>query len=188
MPIAVVVSLIAFVALAVVFVAVLRRTGTLLAAARRDAAFQGAVAEFAVRIDGAIGAVVARVDGVRRHQVDAGIIAADLGSVREVLEREIEAARRLPASDGRPDPRAGLATEIERAVRALDMVAHGCTLIAASQGRNGELEAQTSIKRGYLNLIHAREAIARLAVDATMGPRRSGTDARGSSTTSDRWA
>ena len=27
-----------------------------------------------------------------------------------------------------------------------------------------ELEAQTSIKRGYLNLIHAREAIARNAV------------------------
>ena len=26
-----------------------------------------------------------------------------------------------------------------------------------------ELEAQTSIKRGYLNLIHAREAIGRLA-------------------------
>ena len=29
-----------------------------------------------------------------------------------------------------------------------------------------ELEAQTSIKRGYLNLIHAREAIARYALEA----------------------
>ena len=29
-----------------------------------------------------------------------------------------------------------------------------------------ELEAQTSIKRGYLNLLHAREAIARHALEA----------------------
>ena len=33
-----------------------------------------------------------------------------------------------------------------------------------------ELEAQTSIKRGYLNLLHAREAIARHAVGAANTP------------------
>ena len=32
------------------------------------------------------------------------------------------------------------------------------------RGGARELEAQTSIKRGYLNLIHAREAIARQAI------------------------
>ena len=31
------------------------------------------------------------------------------------------------------------------------------------RGGARELEAQTSIKRGYLNLLHAREAIAREA-------------------------
>ena len=40
-----------------------------------------------------------------------------------------------------------------------------------------ELEAQTSIKRGYLNLIHAREAIARNAARGA-GARDSKTKAQ----------
>jgi hypothetical protein len=46
------------------------------------------------------------------------------------------------------------------------MIAHGCTLMASASRPNAELEAQTSIKRGYLNLIHAREAMLRLASEA----------------------
>ena len=42
------------------------------------------------------------------------------------------------------------------------MVEHGATILASVRRGQRELEAQTSIKRGYLNLIHAREAIARL--------------------------
>ena len=47
------------------------------------------------------------------------------------------------------------------------MVEHG-TDDPGRRSRRGarELEAQTSIKRGYLNLIHAREAIARHALEA----------------------
>jgi hypothetical protein len=45
------------------------------------------------------------------------------------------------------------------------MASHGCTLMAAASGRHRELEAQTAIKRGYLNALHAREAIARHADD-----------------------
>ena len=41
------------------------------------------------------------------------------------------------------------------------MVEHGANILASVRGGARELEAQTSIKRGYLNLIHAREAIAR---------------------------
>jgi hypothetical protein len=36
--------------------------------------------------------------------------------------------------------------------------------------RPRELEAETSIKRGYLNLLHAREAIARHALAAAKLP------------------
>jgi hypothetical protein len=64
--------------------------------------------------------------------------------------------------DRRPD----LVHELDRAGRALEMIGHGCTLMAAASRPNAELEAQTSIKRGYLNLIHAREAIGRLATEA----------------------
>ena len=60
--------------------------------------------------------------------------------------------------------------ELERAERALAMVDHGATILAQVRRRGRELEAQTSIKRGYLNLIHAREAIARHAARGR-GPR-----------------
>ena len=46
------------------------------------------------------------------------------------------------------------------------MVEHGAAILAQVRRGGRELEAQTSIKRGYLNLIHAREAIARHAARA----------------------
>ena len=63
----------------------------------------------------------------------------------------------------RSSPRpSSLTTELDRAARAADMAEHG--LNALSTGTRGrDLEAQTSLKRGALNLRHAREAIARLA-------------------------
>ena len=57
-------------------------------------------------------------------------------------------------------------TTFERAERALAMVDHGAKILAQVRRRGRELEAQTAIKRGYLNLIHAREAILRHAVAA----------------------
>jgi hypothetical protein len=61
---------------------------------------------------------------------------------------------------------------LERAGRALATVEHGTSIMASARGGARELEAQTSIKRGYLNLIHAREAISRQAtrVDALTKP------------------
>ena len=73
------------------------------------------------------------------------------------------------------------------------MVEHGATILASVRRGQRELEAQTSIKRGYLNLIHAREAIARHAaraeaLDPGRSPKRSLAAAgarawRGSATT-----
>ena len=55
-----------------------------------------------------------------------------------------------------------LIAELDRAARAADMAEHG--LNALSSGTRGrDLEAQTSLKRGALNLRHAREAIAGVA-------------------------
>ncbi len=62
--------------------------------------------------------------------------------------------------------RSDLVAELERAERALEMVEHGTTIMLTVRRGPRELEAQTSIKRGYLNLIHAREAFARRALDA----------------------
>jgi hypothetical protein len=46
------------------------------------------------------------------------------------------------------------------------MVDHGATILAQVTRRGREMEAQTSIKRGYLNLVHAREALIRHAARA----------------------
>ena len=62
--------------------------------------------------------------------------------------------------------RSELVADLERAERALGMVEHGASILAAARRGSRELEAQTSIKRGYLNLLHAREAIARHALEA----------------------
>ena len=43
------------------------------------------------------------------------------------------------------------------------MVDHGAKILAQVRRRGRRVEAQTSIKRGYLNLVHAREAIVRHA-------------------------
>ena len=46
------------------------------------------------------------------------------------------------------------------------MVEHGASILVAVRRGNRELEGQTSLKRGYLNLLHARDAIARHAAAA----------------------
>ncbi|HXG40826.1 MAG TPA: hypothetical protein VNJ28_07780, partial [Candidatus Limnocylindrales bacterium] len=61
---------------------------------------------------------------------------------------------------------AAIVAELERAGRALEMVEHGRSILASARRGGRELEAQTSIKRGYLNLLHAREAIRRHAAEA----------------------
>jgi hypothetical protein len=40
------------------------------------------------------------------------------------------------------------------------MIDFGTDLVGNGDGRQRELEAQTAIKRGYLNLLHARQAFA----------------------------
>ena len=61
------------------------------------------------------------------------------------------------------------------------MVEHGAKILAQVRRRGRELEAQTSIKRGYLNLLHAREAIVRHAAaaeDAGARPGRAAGEGR----------
>jgi len=162
-PLGVAVPLVAFVVLAFVFAILLRRAAQLLATARREDTYRSSVRQLAERIDASLGVAVTRVDAVRRHRVGAGEIAADLATAASALEGYADEARQLPHPPRRIDPRARLAAELERAGRAIGTVEHGCGILVAGGGRTSELEAQTAIKRGYLNLIHAREAVSRLA-------------------------
>ena len=46
------------------------------------------------------------------------------------------------------------------------MIQHGCQQSLSGYGRGAELEAQTAVKRGYLNLLHARESLSSHVAEA----------------------
>lgn len=166
---ALVIPLAAFVALAIVFVVVLRRASRALAQTREAERFREAVDDLAGRIDRSLGGVIERVDAVRRHHVAAADIGENVEAASDAVRRYAEEAGRLAGPVPADEVRANLLAELDRAGRALEMVAHGCALLDLSAGGPRELEAQTAIKRGYLNALHAREAIARHAADLASG-------------------
>ncbi len=59
---------------------------------------------------------------------------------------------------------AAFTVELERAVRAAELVGHGLDALVADRGGR-DLEAQTSLKRGTLNLRHATEAASRIVAE-----------------------
>jgi hypothetical protein len=128
------------------------------------------VTDLGDRITTSLGGVIDRVDAVRRHQVPPQAIEANLTAGSDAMTRYTDEVRGLRAPSAVAVKQDGLIAELERAGRALDMVVHGCGLMASQPGPARELEAQTSIKRGYLNLIHARESIARLAAEVAAAP------------------
>jgi hypothetical protein len=124
------------------------------------------VKDIATRVDAQIEAAAGRIDAVRHHQAGPELINQSVVDATEALERFSDEARALKVPRRAQAIRDDLVAELERASRALGMVEHGANMLASSRRGSRELEAQTSIKRGYLNLIHAREAIARQAVRA----------------------
>lgn len=167
---ALVIPLVAFVVLAAVLIVLFRRASRALARTRDEERFRRAVEDLAARIDASLGGVIDRIDAVRRHQVPPTEIEPNLVAAREAVTRYEAEAAALHGPVPADEVREGLLAELERASRALAMVSHGCTLLAEeASARQRELEGQTAIKRGYLNALHAREAIARHADDLATG-------------------
>jgi hypothetical protein len=166
MEFAVVLPIAAFLILGALFLLFLRRAGRLVAATRDVERFRRQVADLASRVETSLGQMSERIDSVRRGQLAAGAVADDLAASLDAVDRYADEGRGLrPPHDGEP-VRDGLVAELERARRALEMVEHGCAIQASARAGSRELEAQTAIKRGYLNVLHAREAIARHALEA----------------------
>jgi hypothetical protein len=165
MPVELILPLAIFVVLAVVFAIVLRRISLLLAESRETATFRDAVEDLAKRIDATLASIIAQVDALRRQQTEADEIAAPLDAALEALLGYSEEARGLGGPPVVAGPKAAFAAEIDRADRALQMVEHGCAILGSVSSGPRFAEAQTAIKRGYLNVLHAREAIARHATE-----------------------
>jgi hypothetical protein len=156
----------AFVALALAVAIVIRRSARLVAETRDTDRFRRGVADLAARVDQSLGGVGARIDAVRRQTASAEDIAENIAAARDAVTRYEEEARALHGPPGANEIREAIVGELGRAARALEMVDHGCAILTAARIGSRELEAKTSIKRGYLNVLHAREAIARHAVRA----------------------
>ena len=156
----------AFIALAAGLAIVLRGTGRIVARTREVEHFRGSVKDLAARVDASLGGAAGQIDAVRRRQVDPDLIGDTVVASIDAVRRYADEARALRSPRQGERIRDDLVAELERAERALEMVEHGATIMVQARRGPLELEAQTAIKRGYLNLIHAREAFARRALDA----------------------
>lgn len=153
-------SLALFVALVVAFAYVLWRAAGVVAVAREDDVFRRDGAALAARAVDAITPGAEQIDRVRRR-IDAPVTLGDM--IPKLLD-DLDALR-VEADALAPPAALGpacvrIAEEIDRAGRAVETIRHGCDLLGVEAGRPRELEGETSIKRGYLNLLHAREALA----------------------------
>jgi len=154
----------AFIALAAGLLVVFRGTARIAARTREVREFQGGIRDLTARADVSLEAVAGRIDAVRHNQAGPELISQAVVDATEALERYGDEARALKGPRRAHSIRDDFVAELERAARALAMVEHGANMLASSRRGSRDLEAQTSIKRGYLNLIHAREAIARQAL------------------------
>jgi hypothetical protein len=126
--------------------------------ARRENASGAAAAEIARRTEAMLGDLIMVVDEVRRRKVDPRAAEPRIAAAGDALRRNSSDASTL----GRGGPWAAIAAslvdDIERALRAIELVQHGSELLTDGTGV-GIGEGETSVKRGYLNLVHAREAV-----------------------------
>jgi len=156
----------AFVALALAIVVFFRRASRLVAETRNAERFRTATSDLIGRIDATLDTATARIDDVRRHRLQANAIADDLSATSEALAGYADDAQGLAGPGEAALIRDELLAELERLERAIRMVEHGCAILMAARSEFREPEAQTSIKRGHLGILHSREAIERLAARA----------------------
>ncbi len=166
MELAVLLPIAAFIALAAGLAVVLRGTGRIVKRTRELEHFRGSVRDLAARVDASLGAAAGQIDAVRRRQIGPDTIVDTIVAATDAVDRYADEAKALRGPRKAQTIRQDLVGELERARRALEMVEHGASMMLMAGRGPRELEAQTSIKRGYLNLIHAREAFARHALEA----------------------
>ena len=177
-PLLLAIPVVLFALLAVSFLLVLRRAARVVAETHEMDGFRRTAGDLTARIAASLAGAGERVDAVRRGQMAPDTIGETLDVARDAMERYRAETEALVVPTGYDPLRVRLAEELGRAARALEMIDHGCaTLSAASIGRAREAEGQTAIKRGYLNILHAREAIVEIGTNLR-SPRPSRTSPR----------
>jgi len=126
--------------------------------ARRERVSAVAVAELAGRTERQLCDLIAVVDNVRRRKIAPQDVEVSVLEAQEALERTVEDASALCHDPAWSAVAAALVADIHRAERAIDLIDHGARLLADVAAVDAG-EGETAVKRGYLNLVHAREAI-----------------------------
>ncbi len=163
---AILIPIAAFIALAAGLMVVFRRTDSIARRSREIEAFKTAVRELAARIDTSLDGATTRIDAVRRQQVGADTVGPTIEAATDAVARYRTEAQALRGPAPTTAIRDALVADLDRAARALQMADHGAAMLAQGRRRGKELEAQTSLKRGYLNLMHTRDALERHAAEA----------------------
>ena len=158
-----VLPVVAFFALLALFMMVLRRAGRFVASTRDTERFRRQVGDLAERAETSLAEISGRVDALRRGQLGADQIGDDLTASLDAVTRYATEARALRPPTEAVAIQADIVANLERSARALEMIEHGRAIQASARSGGREIEAQTAIKRGYLNVLHAREAIAHQA-------------------------
>lgn len=152
------------------FLGTTRRMSVLIARTRDLEQVQRSVESIDIRLAAVTDPLVARLDELRRRTGDPQALARELDPAQATLQDLAAETRALRLPEILAGQAAVMVHETERAVRAAALVEHGLQAMLAARG-NRELEAQTSLKRGALNLRHAREAFGRAAAEvAAMQP------------------
>jgi hypothetical protein len=164
--------LLALVALALVLF--VRRASLAISRTRRIERFQRDTDALGKRLDAVLGGMIERVDLARHGDITPADIESDVRAAQMALSSGLEEARAIEVPLAFAESHAGMVAELEHAVRATEMVLHGC-IVSAERGRWERMnEAQTAIKRGYLNLSHARESLAEHVSDLAAAREPSG--------------
>ena len=156
--------LIVLVVLIALFLLTVRRLSVLIGRTRSLERYQKQTRQLAERLASTANPFVVHLDEIRRRSGDPRTLAEAMPGAQDALQAIAVEGRSAKVPRGLAREASAFTVELERAVRAAELVGHGLDALVADRGGR-DLEAQTSLKRGALNLRHATEAATRIATE-----------------------
>lgn len=165
--IAIAVWIMLLVLLGVLFARTARGMARLAALTRELAAYQAAIGDLRALAAAAADPLLARLDAIRRRSGDPVVTAALAVETSEAIRAAVADAQALRTPRPLADWSDAILGQLQRMERALDLIDHALSGLVEVRGPR-ELEIQTTLKRGALNLRHARDAIAAVADEVAL--------------------
>jgi hypothetical protein len=150
--------------LALLFLVTLRRMSVLVGRTHDLERYQRTVSQLDRRLAATSDPFVVALDEIRRRSGDPRAMAEQVPGMQDALRAIAAEGRDAKVPRGLAREAVAFTVELERAVRAAELVGHGLDALLADRGGR-DLEAQTHLKRGALNLRHARDSASRIAAD-----------------------